>query len=150
MKSRNVVVEFLESFSLGDPCKVVNHVTDDFKNHQMGLLANSFEGKREYLSRLHPFLNKFKNLRYEIRKVISEDSNVVVEYTLHATPEGHDICVDGDIDLRDCRLLKDYNQFLWRYPRCAHDELHKHHDWNRGGAYLCRLPRVHGGPIPQE
>ena len=95
MKSRNVVVEFLESFSSGDPCKVVDHVTDDFKNHQMGLLANSFEGKREYLSRLHPFLNKFKNLRYEIRKVISEDSNVVVEYTLHATPEGHNICVNG-------------------------------------------------------
>ena len=40
-------------------------------------------------------LNKFKNLRYEIRKVISEDCNVVVEYTMHATPEGHDICVNG-------------------------------------------------------
>ena len=95
MKSRNVVVKFLESFSLGDPCMVVNHVTDDFKNRQMGLLANSFEGKQEYLSRLHPFLNKFRNLRYEIRKVVSEDCNVVVEYTMHATPEGHDICVNG-------------------------------------------------------
>tara|TARA_B100001093_G_scaffold459425_1_gene472561 strand:+ start:160 stop:519 length:360 start_codon:yes stop_codon:yes gene_type:complete len=89
------VVKFLESFSFGDPYKVVDHVTDGFKNRQMGLLANSFEGKQEYLSRLHPFLNKFKNLRYEIRKVISEDSNVVVEYTLHATPEEHDICVNG-------------------------------------------------------
>ena len=95
MKSRNVVVKFLESFSSGNPRVVVDHVTDDFKNRQMGLLANSFEGKQEYLTRLDLFLNKFKNLRYEIRKVISEDSNVVVEYTLHATPEGHDICVDG-------------------------------------------------------
>ena len=74
---------------------VVNHVTDDFKNRQMGLLANSFEGKQEYLTRLDLFLNKFKNLRYEIRKVISEDCNVVVEYTMYATPEGHDICVNG-------------------------------------------------------
>jgi len=95
VKSRNVVVSFLESFSSGDPYKVVDYVTDDFKNRQMGLLANSFEGKQEYLTRLDPFLNKFKNLRYEIRKVISDDCSVVVEYTMHATPEGHDICVDG-------------------------------------------------------
>ena len=95
MKSRNVVVKFLESFSSGNPRVVVDHVTDDFKNRQMGLLANSFEGKQEYLTRLDLFLNKFKNLRYETRKVISEDCNVVVEYTMHATPEGHDICVNG-------------------------------------------------------
>ena len=95
MKSRNVVVKFLESFSSGNPRVVVDHVTDDFKNRQMGLLANSFEGKQEYLTRLDLFLNKFKNLRYEIRNVISEDCNVVVEYTMHATPEGYDICVNG-------------------------------------------------------
>ena len=95
MKSRNVVVKFLESFSSGNPRVVVDHVTDDFKNRQMGLLANSFEGKQEYLTRLDLFLNKFKNLRYETRKVISEDCNVVVEYTMHATPEGRDICING-------------------------------------------------------
>ena len=85
----------MESFSSGNPRMVADHVTDDFKNRQMGLLANSFEGKQEYLTRLDLFLNKFKNLRYEIRKVVSEDCNVVVEYTLHATSEGHDICVNG-------------------------------------------------------
>ena len=95
MMSTNISVSFLNSFSTGDPIHVASHVTDDFENNQMGVLAEKIKGKDVYIERLGSFLKKFRELRYSASNIIAEADKVAIAYDMSCLVDGHNISMQG-------------------------------------------------------
>ena len=95
MMSTNISVSFLNSFSTGDPIHVASHVTDDFENNQMGVLAEKIKGKDVYIERLGSFLKKFRELRYSASNIIAEADKVAIAYDMKCLVDGHNISMQG-------------------------------------------------------
>ena len=95
MMSTDISVSFLNSFSTGDPIHVASHVTDDFENNQMGVLAEKIKGKTVYIERLRSFLKKFRELRYSASNIISESDKVAIAYDMNCLVDGHNISMQG-------------------------------------------------------
>lgn len=95
MSNREIALKFLESFSTGDPNAIASHVSQDFQNNQICLLGDDCTGRDTYRERLAGFLAGFRNLHYAAEKVIAEDDNVAVAYTMNFEENDRPVKVRG-------------------------------------------------------
>ncbi len=97
MESRvDVVRQYLEAFTSGDPDAIARLVTDDFVNEHLSELGSGCTGRDEYRRRLPGFLSTFVRARY-IVDAIGElgDTEVVARYRFQAECEGTPIDIPG-------------------------------------------------------
>ena len=95
MTPRDVALSYLKSFSTGDPDAVADHVTENFRNNQVGLIGDGCQGRDVYRERLKGFLATFQDLRYTAEKVIDKDDDVAVAYRMTATEQGRALDIRG-------------------------------------------------------
>lgn len=92
---RQIVLNYLDAFSSGNPEAIAAWVSEDFENVHTSTLGESSSGRTEYLKRLPAFLAVFAGLSYEPQEVLSEGERVAVAYKLKANNLGVDIEIDG-------------------------------------------------------
>ena len=95
MTPREVCTSYLAAFATGDPERVANHVTDDFRNEHTSAVGRPSEGRATYLERLPVFIASLPQLRYEVEDVVAEGDKVVVAYTLRCHVNDRDVAVRG-------------------------------------------------------
>lgn len=82
MSNRDIALKFLASFSNGNPDAIAAYVSEDFQNRQISLLGDDCSGRDAYRKRLVGFLAGFHDLRYSADRVILEDGQVAIAYTM--------------------------------------------------------------------
>ncbi|MFQ6004498.1 MAG: nuclear transport factor 2 family protein [Woeseia sp.] len=82
MSNRNIALNFLESFSSGDPDVVASHVSENFQNIQISLLGDDCTGRDAYRQRLVGFFSTFRQLSYTAEEIIVEGDKVAIQYTM--------------------------------------------------------------------
>ncbi|MEM9751691.1 MAG: nuclear transport factor 2 family protein [Pseudomonadota bacterium] len=92
---RELIASYLASFAEGRPDAVVAHVTEDFVNEHLGVLARGCEGKETYRGRLAGFLEGFQNLRYEPIEIVADGSAGAARYCMRFTQSGKDFEING-------------------------------------------------------
>jgi predicted ester cyclase len=95
MSNRDIALKFLESFSSGHPNAVVSHVSEDFQNNQISILGDNCTGREAYRKRLVGFLSGFHNLRYQPNKIIAEENDVAIAYTMNFEENERPIEIQG-------------------------------------------------------
>ena len=95
MNHHELVTSYLDAFASGDPEQVASHVTDDFRNVQVGELGDGCEGRDSYRQRLTTFLADFHGLRYAIDKLIVDGNDVAASYTMHFEQAGREFEIQG-------------------------------------------------------
>jgi ketosteroid isomerase-like protein len=95
VNNRDLVISYLKSFASGDPDLVVEHVSEDFQNIQLGELGTGCEGREAYRQRLQHFLADFENLEYQVEDVIVEGDNVATTYTMTFKQHARTISIPG-------------------------------------------------------
>lgn len=95
MSNRHIALEFLESFSSGDPDAVLSHVAEDFQNNQISILGDDCTGRAAYRKRLVGFLAGFHDLRYSADKIIVEGDEVAIAYTMNFEEHARPIEIQG-------------------------------------------------------
>ena len=112
MSNADIIRSYLDSFASGDPALVAGHVTDDFKNVQVGLLGTGCSGADTYAKRLVGFLGAFTNLKYEIEELIVDGDKVAAAYRMTFTDNNRPMEIEGVMvmTIRDGRIAvrKDY------------------------------------------
>ena len=93
--NRDLVLSYLESFSRGDPQAVTAHVTEDFRNRQIGLLGTGCAGADTYRERLAGFLGSFRNLSYEVEDLVADGDKVAVAYRMTFDDGDRPVAVQG-------------------------------------------------------
>lgn len=99
----DIVVEYLASFTSGDPETIAGFVSADFRNDHLSALGDGSVGRDEYLRRLPDFLSSFTERGYTVEQAVeqrhsegSEDgADVIVRYRFGATCDGTRIDIPG-------------------------------------------------------
>ena len=95
MSNRDIALKYIESFSSGDPNAIVSHVAEDFQNNQISILGDDCTGRDAYRKRLVGFLAGFRDLRYSTDKIIAEDNNIAIAYTMKFEENNRPIEIQG-------------------------------------------------------
>lgn len=95
MKSKDLILSYLTSFESADPELIVEHVSEEFENDQMGSIGKGCKGREAYQQRLAGFLGQFRNLRYAVDDIIDTNDRVAVAYTMHAEDNNKPIEIRG-------------------------------------------------------
>jgi ketosteroid isomerase-like protein len=95
VNNRDLIISYLNSFSSGDPDVVVEHVSENFENIQVGELGTGCSGQDAYRKRLGRFLTDFANLRYEIEDIIVQGDNAAATYTMTFEQDSRTITIPG-------------------------------------------------------
>ncbi len=87
---------YLESFATGSVDTIAAHVSPGFVNEHTSALGARCVGREVYRERLVGFLAAMVGLRYEIKDLIVEGSQVAAFYTMTADWQGeHPVSVRG-------------------------------------------------------
>lgn len=112
MKNGDIALSYLNSFASGDAAAIAEHVTEDFRNVQVGELGRNCVGADTYRSRLVEFLGAFRNLQYEIEDLIVDGDNVAASYRMTFTQDQRPVVISGVmiLTIRNDRIAmrKDY------------------------------------------
>ncbi len=95
MSNHDIALNFLESFSNGDPDAILSHVSEDFQNNQISALGDDCTGRDAYRKRLVGFLAGFHDLRYSAEEIIAEDDKIAVAYTMKFEENARPIEIRG-------------------------------------------------------
>ncbi len=95
MNNRDLIISYLNSFSSGDPDVVVEHVSENFENIQVGELGTGCSTRDAYRKRLGRFLSDFAHLRYEIEDIIVQGDNAAATYTMTFKQDSRTITIPG-------------------------------------------------------
>ncbi|PCI49681.1 MAG: hypothetical protein COB49_04610 [Alphaproteobacteria bacterium] len=95
MTPRDIALNYLKSFSSGDPDIVASHVTKDFENNQMGVFGMCFKGRDLYREKLIGFLSSFRNIEYIPEDVIVDGDRVVIAYRMATENNLHSVDIRG-------------------------------------------------------
>lgn len=91
----DIALRYLASFASGDPDRVAENVTEDFRNIQTGALGKGCVGRDVYRNRLEGFLASFEALNYEPVDVIVEDGKVSISYRMRCISGGRPVDIPG-------------------------------------------------------
>jgi steroid delta-isomerase-like uncharacterized protein len=80
-----VVRAYLAALNRADADAAVACVSEDFINEHTATLGETVRGREAYRGRLGEFLQKFRNLHYDIEKTIVAGADVAVAYRLSAS-----------------------------------------------------------------
>jgi ketosteroid isomerase-like protein len=94
-QNSQLIKNYLDAFSSGEPAQVAAHVTEGFINQHFGLLGGGCETKAAYEKRLVGFLAGFNNLRYDVEAVCTEENEGTARYKMHFEQEGTAFEVPG-------------------------------------------------------
>lgn len=81
----SVVRSYLAAINAHDLDAVVAHVTVDFDNEHTSVRGDSLRGRAAYRERLDGFLASMPGLRYDIERLATDGSSVVVAYAMSAS-----------------------------------------------------------------
>ena len=113
MIPREIALNYLKSFSSGDPDVVASHVTEDFANNQMGVLGMCFTGRDLYRQKLEGFLSSFRNLEYVAEDVIVEGNRVVIAYRMLTESNQNSIDIQGVMVITTTKDLVSVRSDYW-------------------------------------
>jgi len=113
MTPSNVALGYINSFSTHDPKKVIEWVTEDFTNNQMGVLGERFQGRDLYEERLKAFFKRFVDLNYTPYSTIEEGNKVAVPYVMTALDQDRPIKIDGVMIIIVKQNLVDIRADYW-------------------------------------
>ena len=75
---------YLDALNAHDADEVCSFVSDDFFNEHTSVRGQSVRGRAEYRTRLDGFLASMLDLRYEIERISTSGSDVIVAYSMSA------------------------------------------------------------------
>ena len=111
--ARTIVERYLAALNRHDADGAAGCVSDDFFNEHTSAAGTSVRGRAEYRARLTDFLERFRDLHYEVEDVIAEDDRLAVPYTMSCTVDDDAVQIRGMFRFRVDRGLIAHRVDYW-------------------------------------
>jgi steroid delta-isomerase-like uncharacterized protein len=94
-EARIVVERYLAALNRHDADAVAECVAEDFFNEHTSAAGTSVRGRAAYRARLPAFLERFRDLHYQVEDMIVEDNRTAVAYTMTCAVNDHPVQIRG-------------------------------------------------------